>query len=269
MSGKAKFILRLYPKDKGISVDSFIEIINHSLLSLKCISKELSNDKEKFGINVESININSPGDLIFTEDNTTNPDYAISVFDRMASDLTYIDDHQKFPNELTPDVYKHYRNILRTLNNGVNKFHVRTPNVDEREFGIDFQSKFKKAMLYEEEQSYYQWGTFDGWLTWINLQTNPKYFRIYDVLIDNYLKCYCNDNIKELAKKFIEMRVSVFGRATYNRFNKPVELIVERIEKCPSGDEIPCFDDLYKFGDELTDGMDTYEYVRRMRDASE
>ncbi|MBN2325658.1 MAG: hypothetical protein JXR73_00795 [Candidatus Omnitrophica bacterium] len=269
MSGQAQFILKLHPKNKGLSVDSFVAIINNSLLSLKRISKELSDDKEQFGIIVQSINFNSPGDLIFTEDGSTNPDYAISVFDRMASDFAYIDDNQKFPETLTPEVSRFYREITKTLNNGVKKFNVKTPNVNEREFGSDFHKKFITAIKYEKEQSYYQWGTFDGWLLFLNLHTNPKSFRIYDVLIDRYLMCLFNEDIKEFAKKFVEMRVSVFGKATYNRFNKPVQMNVERIEKCPSGDELPRLEDLHKFGNELTDGMDTYEYVRRMRDASE
>mgnify|MGYP006271694505 CR=1 FL=1 len=265
MSGQAQFVLKIFPKDQCVALESFTDLLNHTFLSLKQLHKEMFGEDEAFVLHVKSINLNSPGSAVFTEGEATNPSHASDTFDRMGQDFSYIRENNRFPDDVTHAVIESYSKMIRTLNNGLESFSIKTPNLNEQVATRSFQSQFKQATEFEKAQYYDQWTSFDGWLKFLNVYSTPHYFRIYDVLIDRHLKCVFPKELKAQVKQCVDQRVTVYGKVLFNRMDQPVEMQVKRIELCPTGDMISRFEDLHTFSDAITEGLDASEYIRRNR----
>lgn len=266
MAGKCELIIKIESKKEGISVESFRSTFEGTIEALQGIDDLLSPGKKKLGLDIKRININSPGNIVLTENDTTESDYARIVFDKLGNDLRTIDEKEEFPEDINHKTREGYDKIFNSIRNGVKSFSIISPGLEERIYSDSFIEKFSKAIKFEKDQSYIEWSTIEGVLLYLNLHSQPMSFRLYDQLIRRYLKCEFGETHKKLAKEAIEKRVSVHGKTEFNRFRQPMNMSVESIEIYPEINEIPKYKDLPVL--DITDGLNSYDFVRRMRDAS-
>ncbi len=111
---------------------------------------------------------------------------------------------------------------------------------------------------------YKEYTTIEGMLEALNV--HDKYAcTVYDLLADQATICYFDPDDFKKAHLALGKRVAVTGLATLNRMDHPVSLKVDELVELRESRDLPQF----LTGEELdiTGGLDSAEYIRRMRDA--
>lgn len=123
---------------------------------------------------------------------------------------------------------------------------------------FEFARLEQNVDMYILPGDYEDWGTIEGNLLEVSLVNQPT-FRVFDDLTGRGIECRFDDSQLSLVKDALHHRVSVYGRVRYNRLGEPVVINVEEFEKIM---EKP----VQQISIDLTGGMDSGEYVKRLRD---
>ena len=106
--------------------------------------------------------------------------------------------------------------------------------------------------------------TLEGTLEVVDIHGEYE-FAIYDILNGHKIKCKFEKEMLDEVISLLRSRVAVTGEARFSRAGRPDSIKVRSLRQLRNADELPQF----RAGEEidLTGGMDSAEFVRRMRDA--
>ncbi len=111
---------------------------------------------------------------------------------------------------------------------------------------------------------FFDMATFEGKLETISIHDHA-HFVIWETLTNSQVKCLVPPDRLPLAWSLLGKRVAVYGRVRYNRLGRPVSIDVEDIRSLKDISELPQPKDIGKV--DITGGMSSEDFVRRMRDA--
>ena len=86
-------------------------------------------------------------------------------------------------------------------------------------------------------------GSIEGKLQTISDRKGLKFF-VWDVLTDEAIECYIDEELFEEAMKAFRKRVYVTGVIKHRKDGKPTSIKVEKIKVFPSRDELPSAEDV-------------------------
>jgi len=112
-------------------------------------------------------------------------------------------------------------------------------------------------------------GSVSGYLEAINVHSGNKFF-IYPIVGAKKVECVFEHSLIERIKEGIERYINVVG-VLYCRSKEPYphKIKVEDIEIYPSEDDLPKLMDLKGIAPNLTGGIDSVNYIRKIRDEEE
>jgi len=107
--------------------------------------------------------------------------------------------------------------------------------------------------------------SFRGMLDIINIH-NQNAFWLYPEIGPNKIQCTFPDKLFELAKASLGRKVEVTGLFKY-KMNAPYPHAaeVDSMVTLPSDDELPTFKDLFKIDPDITGGLSSEDYIRKLR----
>lgn len=107
-------------------------------------------------------------------------------------------------------------------------------------------------------------GSVEGSLEAISVH-GRRYFNVYDALTGRRVECAFEPDMQEKAAHALGKRVWVRGLVSYTAQGKPLSVRVMQFEEFPPREVLPSTATMQGLVD-LTDGIDSVEHVRRLRD---
>ncbi len=157
---------------------------------------------------------------------------------------------------------------IRDFSDPIGK-HVSKLNVAGNGNVIDISEEFKaRANLFTApEESCHS--SFRGMLDIINIHGPEKLFWLYPEIGPTRIQCKFNVDLFEQAKSALGKRVEVQGIFKYKiRAPYPHEAEIDTLDPLPSDEDLPSFKDLMGIDPEITGGLSSEDYIRKIRDAS-
>jgi hypothetical protein len=114
----------------------------------------------------------------------------------------------------------------------------------------------------EKARVYLDYGTLEGRLEEISVHGGYR-FTIWEELTNYRIECSISPDRLEEAKALLGHRVGVSGRIRY-RNHRPTTIHVEGIRRLRGVNELPQLEGIEPI--DITGGLRSEEYVRRMRD---
>ena len=110
----------------------------------------------------------------------------------------------------------------------------------------------------------------EGRIESISIHGRSPDFCIYDPLTQHAIKCIFQDSDLDSVADLIKerARVRVLGKAKYNNKHRPVSIEVQGFKALPEQDKLSQIADLHKANIDITEGVDSVDFVRGLRDAS-
>lgn len=109
--------------------------------------------------------------------------------------------------------------------------------------------------------------TVDGKLDQINIHSNPYTCKVYPRLLKSSpITCKFDGDLLQKVRGLLGTFVSVRGECLYRAGKAyPHEMKLRKIEKLPSGDDAPTWQDIYGIAPNITGGLSSEEFIRRQR----
>jgi hypothetical protein len=106
----------------------------------------------------------------------------------------------------------------------------------------------------------------DGRLETVSVH-GEQYFCIYDRLTNEPVRCGFDESQLVRVSQLLTQRarVRVTGMVRYNKAGMPVHVNVSAYEPLPEQKDLPQIADVHKAGVNIMQGMDSVEYIRKMR----
>lgn len=255
-----------------VDADAVIDILNSTLKALKAINKQASTfGTENIRWRFADISKRSPisATLVGEPIQRGVADDVAVACDAFVGGMRHLEREATCPplfDEQTLGIARHY-NGLRAK--GINRVSFATEKqAVEATKNVTQNAGHAIRLLEVERKQNREYGTVEGILLSLSItkDQHSQPFVIYDSLTGDMIKCYFSTReIKEKARAAWEHRVCVTGELRVDsRTGNPTSVKVDDIEILRSRDEIPQLDDVE--GIDITGGMDSADYVRKMRD---
>jgi len=261
---------------RDVNAEAFLKVLGTTLDALKELDKHSSQfGGESIEWFIADIGKNSP---VFAEisggvppqDNVTAATQVIRAF---VSGLVSLEENGICPQHFNERALGHTADLTRSFSKGVTRI-AFTANGTKASVSHQLaQNATKAKRLLELERgafgpTYTEYGSIEGRLRQLESLAGPKdKIVIEDDLTGDQIICYFRGAETEMkAREAWKQRVSVSGTITVNRQSGiPRHVDVDRIFILRKRAELPQMEDLY--GIDITQGIDSTEYIRDLRDA--
>jgi hypothetical protein len=254
-----ELIIRVTGKGKYIPVASFVAVVQNTLTILREVDAELSEQRlGSLTWRISNVSLNSPLEMtIFAEPNA-DLDVSRDVVEVITTGLRQIDSSpDSIPAFFTPRALEGAKRLVSVLNDGIERIALRSPQGE-----LVTPTQRVAANVDELIQDYEELTTFEGPLEAVTLR-GKRIFYIWDP-IDGRISCRFPEDMLDEVRTLLGHRASVYGRARFSSTGKPLFIQVEEVERLPSQEELPKVKNLKPIN--ITNGLDSVEYVRRQRD---
>lgn len=261
---------------RDVNAEAFLKVLGTTLDALK----ELDRHSSRFGGEsiewfIADIGKSSPifADIIgcvSSPDNAAAPTEIIGAF---VSGLAYLEENGTCPQHFNERLLDLAATFTRSFSRGVTRI-AFTANGTKASISHQLAQNANRAKRVLELESaalgptYIEHGTVEGRLRQLeSLAGQEDKIVIEDDLTGDRISCYFRGTETEtLAREAWKQRVSVSGEITVDRQSGiPQRLDVERIVILRERTELPQMEDLH--GIDITQGIDSAEYIRGLRDA--
>jgi hypothetical protein len=247
-------------RDGNVPVSSLVRILRDTLAILKDIDAEMAARRQgTLRWEVVEASLNSPLTMTIVGEPLRSDEFSGGVASACLDNLDRlergVEPHPYFP-ETAMEMAKHLASVR---NDGVSSVVFsspdRAPFEPTQHLSANVEAILRRRYLFETT-------TLEGTLEAISV--HGKYtFEIYDVLTGFGVKCEFDEGLFDAAVSALRHRVAVTGVAKFNRTGRPMSMKVESMVRLRKPEELPKF----REGIDITGGIDSAEYVRRMRDA--
>lgn len=262
---KPEFKMSVITGKKDIPVRFFQDLLNETIRIIYNLRESISqNEDREFGLTFRRININSPGDVLFTVDDKTNPKFADKVFHEFVNCCKIINTEETMPDAFDEDTLESFQRAIAPLNGNIRKvvFSCGRERVTATE---SIKEKVDRIVLKEQSNSYRCWTSLEGTLVVISGEQKKHLFKIRDILLPKPVKCFFNDDSLEKVLQAFEKRISVFGETKFNPNHIPVAIEVEKFKIMPEDSTLPKYRDLPSV--DITGGLSIPDYMEKIRHA--
>jgi hypothetical protein len=261
--------------DDRISADAVISVIQETVDALKDVGRVVSErGKANIEWHIVSISMQSPLEAVFmgTDELTDRQESQSPIaIESWMSGLRRLESSAECPPGFTTKSLKSISHIQRFFAKQIRKVEYREddeeylPLTDE----IFHNAKIANSQVRrstETRTDYVDHGSIEGVLTTLSTSSGSDKIVISESLDSHDVPCFFSDKaIEEKARNAWKRRVIVTGSITYSgETGEPVNVNVEGIRVMPAEVELPRLDVLEPV--DITNGVESSEYVRRIRD---
>lgn len=248
-----------------LSVPSLIEVLKTTIDALHEVDLASSVDGPALDWTIVSASYNSPLTITIRGVLPDGKPARRRVVTKYLDDVERLENTDKEPRYLSVKALQQTQKLPDYLANGVSVILFSCPDrqpvapTARLKARVDGVLKRGSRTVYSE---------IEGVLDVLNLhdpKPQHKQFIIYDLLDDSAIRCVFREEMIKQVKSLMQRRVLVEGEVRYDRDGRPSRIAVKRI-RAASSNKRPV-----RFGPgeeiDITGGVESAEYVRRMRDA--
>ena len=254
--------IRIAGKDDNVSFAAFVRVQRETLQILRDLDAEMSGGQKPLRWDVVDVSLNSPLTVTISGHSIDGPGlYSTEIASAYVDGMQQLEHAPELPRHFPVDTLERAKRLVSVKNDGVASLVYSTPGRPPVEptqhlaANVDYILKHK---------FYLSDTTLEGMLEVVDIHGEYE-FAIYDLLNGQKIKCRFEKEMLEEVVSLLRSRVAVAGEAKFSRTGRAVSIKVRSIKRLRSAAELPQF----RVGEEidLTGGMDSAEFVRRMRDA--
>jgi hypothetical protein len=258
------FTLKLGEGEQRVSIDALKEALENALDLLHNVGQEFAPAGAVVRWEVVAASLRSPLSMTFAPRSQGNGKLSRAVGKRIVAACVHgLDLLEKKP-VLPPHFNEEALLAVQRLVKVAQKEGAKMTVASDGTKGVTPTTLATEHIrqIVEKARIYLDYGTLEGCLEEISVHVSPS-FAIWESFTNNKIDCAITSDRVEEAKTLLGRRVAVSGRVRY-RNHKPTLIQVENIRRLRDvGDlqsrDIPPID--------ITGGLSSEEYVRRMRDA--
>jgi hypothetical protein len=250
------------PRGDGLPLDTLLRTIDEMLHILKELDRFLSGSpRTTIDWVVTSVTYNSPLMLRVIGRKKVDAPFPGRVVDAYLRTLSELESGVE-PEGLSEASMTRALNLTRSIaRDGIASMQFSAPNLPPvtptARLAENVENIIKRRYYHED-------AVIEGRLQTISVRGEPHFF-IYDVLNDRKTRCTFREGLIFKAMKAIGKRVAVEGRVRYAREGWPLSVEVEDVRELREATDLPQFAE--GEGIDITGGIESAEYVRRLRDA--
>lgn len=251
--------------DEGeVRVEDFVAQIDAFFEALKQTDRIVSKkDKPTVFYRIVDLSHHSPSTVTlaafpidFAED------YSDETVRKFLATLKDIDKKGEAPPEFDYEALEAYKGISKKIDKGLTQLTVSS-NGYRCNITQDYSSLIQIIQGPDEVAR----GSMSGRIEAINFHTPPYRFTLYPIVGPQRVRCNFPTKKKNDAISAIDKYVTVFGIIKYrHKAIYPYEIDIDNIEINPPIDTIPKLADLKGIAPDLTGGLSSEEYIRKMRE---
>lgn len=262
------FTISVQGKDGGVLVERLLDALTNTLGVLRDLDAKNSDDG-RAGIHwhITKATTNSPLTLTLTPHVAPRRrDNSREVGRAFVRGMRKLESGKGVPSDFSDDTLKEARALLGLLDRGVTRMEFSVPGEDV------IAPTLRSAALIDEflgRRSTYHVAdtTIEGSLETVTIHGGDA-FDVFDQLTGTRVRCVLPEGQLQTAVSALGKRVAVAGLAKFNDKGRPVSIEVESIRVMLDKDRIPKASDFEGEGRlDITGGIESSEFVRRLRDA--
>lgn len=252
---------------EDLTTESLIEAVQDAVLILRSIEGNMAEEgRPASRWRVDAVSLNSPLQMTISE----IPPKGLEPLDPaepFVRGLRCVNAGAQIPQYFTEHTLRLAKRLVGLLNNGLSQIEFSTQD-EEPVRPTQHLAANVDRILGRAPEFYYEDTELEGRLEVLSVHGTPDFW-VYDPLTEQPTKCTFKPEDRERLAEMMKRptRVRVSGKAKFNREHRPISLEVESFARLRDQEELPQIRDLHRAGINITGGMSSVEYVRRMRDA--
>lgn len=261
----ARVTLTVRGELREISLESFVLILRESHSILQELDKAISEQRNgtlKWVIS----GLQSGSAVIEAESRVTrgDEDFGPEVVQHFIDGIHVIQIQGVTPARFSLDSMFSMRKIVRTLGtNGVSTLDVAVPELDK---SVELSSEAEtnvQALVGVHHKSI---GSVEGRLELISIHQRSRRFNVYHSITRKAVRCNLPKEIENEVVGSLGRRVIVSGLVSYNIRGEPLSVNVDNLRVLKEENYLPSIDDMLGMAPDITGGLTTEDYIRRLRD---
>jgi hypothetical protein len=189
-------------------------------------------------------------------------DYSDAVVKTISSGIKAINEQSEIPPYFDYDILEAYKGIGKRIGKGISSIIVSV-NGDSCTITEEFSEHIQLIQGKDETTT----GSISGKIEAINFHSPPYRFTIYPIVGPQRVRCIFKSKLKKEALAAIDEYVTVYGTIKYRqKAVYPYEIDVDNIVKSPLHDKLPKLSELKGIAPDITGGLSSEAYVRKLRD---
>lgn len=263
-----KFTILVEGRDGGVPAERFVDVVHKALAVLRDLDAKSSEDG-KAGIhwNITKATTNSPLTLTLEAHvPAQRRDTSRAVVKSYMRGMRKLESGKGVPSDFGDDTLKEARALLGLLDRGVSRMEFAATG--EETVAPTLRSAALIDEFFGRRSAYHLSDTIvEGSLETVTIHGGEA-FDVFDQLTGTRVRCILPDGQISEAVNALGKRVAVSGRAKFSDKGRPISIEVDAIRVLRGTSELPAASDFEGEGKlDITGGMDSAEFVRRLRDA--
>jgi hypothetical protein len=259
----AGFTLKLGEGEHRVSMDVLAEALENALEMLRGVGQDFTGSVVRWEIVKASLK--SPLTMTFAPSVQGNGKMPRSVGKQIVTacvnGLAGLEREAALPPHFNEEAMMAAQKLVK----GVQKEGAKMTVASDRTNGVTptvrIVENIKKVV--EKARTYTDYGTIEGRLEVISVRGGTS-ISICEAFTNHRIDCEITTDRLQEAKDLLDERVAVTGRIHY-RNRKPTSIHVESFRRLRDASELPQLEDMSPI--DITGGLSSEEYIRRMRDA--
>jgi hypothetical protein len=251
---RSEITIKVRAREDFVPVGSFLTIVSNTLSILRSLDHIVRRSKKAAEWKVSAASLQSPLTLTISSDDPQSENLAreyLGTFEAIEKSSEIQKDRIPFT------VLEQAKALVSVLNDGVAQIGFSTPGS-----AVVYPTQRVAANVdYLTAAAYEDFSTIEGKIETLSVHGRTL-FRIYEDLTGFSVVCYFKAEQLDEAHGAFNKRVAVSGITKYSRMGRPISVQVEAIRKLIGGIRVEELNDI-----DLTGGVPSEEYIRRMRDA--
>lgn len=191
-----------------------------------------------------------------------NHDYGPEVVRASIQGLGILEHEPSIPPYLSESGLKHVRRLLGIIGtNGVTGIYMANHAADATLTKTSLDN-MRRALRVRDRSI----GSVEGRLDQISVHGKAPVCVVYLHRTHKAVRCQFTSTMLDEVKAALGRRVIAAGIVSYNERHEPVRVALQFLHHLPSSAELPSIETIAGSDPNFTGGLDSVEYVRRMRD---
>jgi hypothetical protein len=263
-----KITILVEGRDGGVPAERFAEAVTRWLSIVSKIESKNSEDG-KSGIHWHIIRATTNSPLTLTLEAQVpgkRRDTSKAVVKSYMRGMRKLESGSGVPSDFGDDTLKEARALLGLLDRGVSRIEFAAPG--EEKITPTLRSAAMIDEFFGRRAAYHLADTtVEGSLETVTIHGGEA-FDIFDQLTGTRVRCVLPEGKLNEAVGALGKRVGVSGRAKFSDKGRPISIEVDSIRVLRDKVDLPSASDFEGGGRlDITGGMDSVEFVRRLRDA--
>jgi hypothetical protein len=263
-----QFTILVEGRDGGVPAERFVDVVVKALAVMRDLDARSSEDgKAAIHWHITKATTNTPLTLTLEAHvPAQRRDTSRAVVKSYFRGLRKLESGKGVPSDFGDDTLKEARSLLGLLDRGVSRVEFSAPGEEK------VVPTLRSAALIDEffgRRTTYHLAdtTVEGSLETVTIHGGDA-FDIFDQLTGTRVRCVLGEGRITEAVAALGKRVSVSGRAKFSEKGRPLSIEVESIRVMRDKAGLPKASDFEGAGKlDVTGGIDSVEFVRRLRDA--